>query len=247
MAADVCGAYVRTAAELGADRSTVIVTAPGRQGSLGGRADGQPSPRRPACRFASCTADERRPPRLRRRSRAGRRGAAGGRRRRRRRRRIDRDRRRNAVARCRLDPVGRHRLAPPDPRTSPRRSADRAPDHAPRGDAVRGALAAHAPSRPGRRVRRRRQRARCREDRRPPLRSRGSRRGDGDPLLPTCREGRARLRDRAHSAPRRFLPERFSSPRRGRVLATRFELGRGGLREGAALGSSAAQEVVRAA
>ena len=32
MCADVCGAYVNTAEELGADRSTVIVTAPGRQG-----------------------------------------------------------------------------------------------------------------------------------------------------------------------------------------------------------------------
>ena len=40
MCADVCGAYVNTAEELGADRSTVIVTAPGRQGTLGGRADG---------------------------------------------------------------------------------------------------------------------------------------------------------------------------------------------------------------
>lgn len=32
-AADVCGAYARRASELGAERSTVIVTAPGRQGT----------------------------------------------------------------------------------------------------------------------------------------------------------------------------------------------------------------------
>ena len=41
------------AAELGAERSTVIVTAPGRQGASARRADGRARARRPGCRFAS--------------------------------------------------------------------------------------------------------------------------------------------------------------------------------------------------
>ena len=243
-AADTCSAYARRIAELGVERATVIVTAPGRQGAAAPEltaalADATSLPVRVLTaesegRLAYDGAV----------ARAGRRSARG-RRRRRRRRWLDRGRRRHAAPRRRLGPVGRRRLAPPHARPPHRRSALGRADPG-RGRRRRPRARGHEPAAAGARARSRRQRPRADEDRRPPLRRGRSRAGRQDPLPPPGREGGAPVRHRARA--RRDPARRRAAPRRRvRVLGTAFELGNGGLREGAALELAGARDAVRAA
>ena len=121
-AAATCGTYADRIAELGVERATVIVTAPGRQGAAAAEltaalADATSLPVRVLSAetegrlaYDGAVARVRREP-------------ARDRGRRRRRRRLDGGRRRHAVPRRCLDPVGRRRLASAHACASHRRSA----------------------------------------------------------------------------------------------------------------------------